>query len=188
MRTTNAGSSVKRYGFAAILAFHNRTTSLMRLYPTILLISVFVLSGCTQPEDTPPQAEEVPESLYFEVVGIGQAGNLSDTTEVVFRTPDEWAPIRDSLTSVEPFRSVDFSQTMIFLAALPQVSGGYRVQFESVEKSGDDILASYVVFAPDTDCLTLMALTLPYQVIAVRRAEGTVTFRRRVEMESCQLD
>lgn len=157
-----------------------------RLYPILALLVLFS-SGCERASDT-GQDDSGPESLYFEAVGAGQAGRLSDTTEVVLRTPDEWIALKDSLRMVAPIPEVDFSQTMLLVAALPQNSGGFRVQFESVEKAGDEILASYVVFAPGSDCLTIMALTLPFQAVAVRKADGEVTFRRRVELESCALD
>jgi hypothetical protein len=160
----------------------------MRHLTPVLLGFLLVQAGCQRTDDAGLPDESAPEALYFEAIGAGQAGLLRDTTEVALRTPEEWDAIKDSLRTVEPIREVDFSQTMLLVAALPQNSGGYRVQFESVEKTGDEILASYVVYAPGPDCMTIMALTLPFQVVAARQAEGRVTFRRRVELESCALD
>ncbi|MDX1740271.1 MAG: protease complex subunit PrcB family protein [Rhodothermales bacterium] len=157
-----------------------------RFLPLVLLAGL--LTGCLGSTDGDASVEVGAEALYFEPVGIGQAGTLSDTTEIVLRTPEEWSAIRDSLRSPEAFRSVDFSQTMLMVAALPQPSGGYRIQFESVEKEGDDIIASYAVYGPAADCITIMGRTLPFQVIAVRVAAGNVTFRRRLVLESCELD
>lgn len=147
-----------------------------------------LLAGCLRSGDKDPQTEVGPESLYFEPVGFGQAGSLTDTTEIAIWAQDGWEAIRDSLRPPEPFGSVDFSQTMLVLAALPQTSGGYRIQFESVEQDGELITASYAVYAPGPDCMTIMATTLPFQVIAVRRTAGEVVFRRRTVFESCALD
>jgi hypothetical protein len=147
-----------------------------------------LLTGCLKSGDAESPADVGPEALYFEAVGAGQIGSLSDTTETAIWTQHEWDAYRDSLRAPEPFQPVDFDQTMLLMAALPQTSGGYRIQFESVEKEGERITASYVVFAPGPDCMTIMALTLPFQVVAVRRATGDVVFRRRVELESCALD
>lgn len=147
-----------------------------------------LLTGCLKSDDAESPADVGPEALYFEAIGAGQAGTLSDTTETVIWTQDEWEVFRDSLRAPEPFGPVDFDQTMLLVAALPRPSGGYRVQFESVEKEGERITASYVVFAPGPDCMTIMALTLPFQVVAARRATGDVVFHRRVELESCALD
>ncbi len=159
---------------------------MFRLFFTVL--AAVTVAACQPSADAEVDIEATPDALYFEVVGRGQSGSLSDTTEAVLRSPEEWAALRDSLRPAAPFEPIDFDQTMLLVAALPQTSGGYRVQMESVEKTGDKILASYVVFAPGPDCITFMALTLPFQVVAVRRADGNVTFRRRVELESCEVD
>jgi hypothetical protein len=155
----------------------------LRFVPLAIL-----LAGCQGSPDGDASVDLGVESLYFEPVGMGQAGALSDTTEVVLRSPEQWSAIRDSLRAPEPFRPVDFSQTMLMVAALPQRSGGFRIQFESVEKEGDDIVASYAVYAPAADCITVMGRSLPFQVVAVRVAPGDVTFRRRTVLESCELD
>ena len=166
---------------------HNSSRSMNRS-ATLIPFLLMVFAGCLQSEESSPATVDEPESLYFESVGIGQAGSLSDTTEVLIRSEEDWQVLRDSLRVVEPFREVDFSQTMLLLVALPQSSGGYRIQMESVDKSDEEILASYAVYAPGPDCLTIMAETLPYQVVAVRRAEGTVRFNRRVIRETCKVE
>ncbi len=145
-------------------------------------------SGCLKDSDEDASVEVGSESLYFEAIGSGQAGSLTDTTEIVLRTESEWLGYGDSLRSPESFRPSDFSQTMLVLVALPQSSGGYRIQMESVEKGQDGLIASYVVYAPGPDCMVIRAQTLPFQVVAVRRAPGVITFRRRVVLESCSLD
>ncbi len=130
----------------------------------------------------------VSESLYFEVVGSGQAGTISDTTEVVLRDSSAWAEMASKLRPREDFLPVDFSQYMVMLVALPQVSGGFRIDFQSAELESGEITASYAVSAPGGDCLTISALTLPFQAVAVRQADGRVSFERSVVRESCSVD
>ncbi|MBT8399576.1 MAG: hypothetical protein KJO98_03795 [Rhodothermia bacterium] len=161
----------------------------MRYLAGILVIFAFPgVSGwnCTSSDSEPALA--VSESLYFESVGFGQAGSLSDTTEVVLRDSSAWVEMASKLAPREAFGSVDFSQYMVMLVALPQVSGGFRIEFQSVEKQDGDITASYVVSAPGGDCLTIAALTLPFQAVAVRQADGDVSFERSVIRESCSVD
>lgn len=128
------------------------------------------------------------ESLYFEVVGSGQAGSIQDTTEAVLRDSSAWVEMASKLRPREGFHPVDFSQYMVMLVALPQVTGGFRIDFQSAESASGEITASYVVSAPGGDCLTIAALTLPFQAVAVRRADGPVTFERSVVRESCSVD
>lgn len=151
-----------------------------------ILLSLTLAYGC-RPADRDAAPQEW-DALYFESIGRGQSGALTDTTEVVLRDSSDWAELRQSLRPRAPFAEVDFSQSMVFVAALPQTSGGYEVQFDGVDISDSVIVASYVLSEPASNCLTTMALTLPFDAIAVRKAEGAVTFRRRIERVSCSLD
>ncbi len=159
--------------------------------PFANILAVLALSGaaawnCTSSNSETPGPEA--ESLYFEVVGSGQTGSISDTTEVVFRDSSEWSIMASRLRPREELTPVDFSQYMIMLVALPQATGGFRIEFQSAETQSGQITASYVVYAPGGDCLTISALTLPFQAVAVKRTDGEVTFERSVVRESCSVD
>ncbi len=144
------------------------------------------LLGCG-PSGTVPDAEdEMVESLYIEPLGLGVSAAIQDTTALVFRTAEDWEGFRDNLRPRGPFKESDFEQTMILVAAVPAPTGGYTVEFESVEIIGDEIVASYVVSAPGYDCVAISALTQPFQVVAVRQVEGNVRFVHRTETESCE--
>ena len=176
-------------GTAANAIFLPCQHTVVMMYRFLFAIALSTLGmACLRASDEDASIEVGSESLYFEAVGAGQAGSLADTTETVLRTESEWITYTDSLRSPEAFQPVDFSQTMLVLVALPQASGGYRIQMESVEAEEDGLVASYVVYAPGPDCMVIMAQTLPFQVVAVRRSPGDMTFRRRVELESCSLD
>jgi hypothetical protein len=157
-------------------------------YTLVLFAGWFVVAvlagGCRRG----PEAEVVVEDtefLPFENIGIGPNGTLTDTTEVVLRTEAEWDAYRSRLHSVGPFKKVDFSQEMVALIAVPSPSGGYGVEVESVEKKGDTITVSYVIFGPDRDCIPVEGRAVPYQAVKVRRAGGTVRFVHRTETLPC---
>ncbi|MDX1428971.1 MAG: protease complex subunit PrcB family protein [Rhodothermales bacterium] len=144
--------------------------------------------GCSPRTTSQPDSDLPPEALYFETVGFGQTGAIADTTEAVFYDEASWRDAASQLRPREALGTVDFSQYMVILAALSQPTGGYRVEFNSVERQQEEIVASYTVYAPGGDCMTIAALTLPFQAVAVRRADGEVTFQRSVERESCSVD
>ena len=156
---------------------------------TLLLIatSAVVSLRCTDDRSNGAAVRQ-PEALYFEPIGSGQSGSIPDTMEVVVRDSSEWQALAGKLRPREPFKPVDFTQFMVLLSALRQTSGGYRVEFQSVDADGREIVASYVVYSPGADCMTISALTLPFQAVAVRKTAGDVEFRRSVVRESCQVD
>jgi len=154
-----------------------------RIFTTTILCSL-VLIGC----QTAPVIDDGPdELLYFEAVGMGHSGALRDTLEVVFT---EAAAFEQSLSKLNPLgtlKEIDFSQTMVGLIAVPTESGGYIVDVKSVEKTGDEIVVSYEFSTPGEDCVTIQALSLPFQIVKIKRSEGNVTFNRISKRYSCGL-
>lgn len=151
-----------------------------------LIVAVLVVgvAGCFG-QGAPGDEDVAGVPLYFEPIGQGLRANLSDTTEVVFRDRASWLPISDSLRPPAPFDSVDFDQAIILVAALPQTTSGYALEFTSVEERDSVVVADYLVSAPSDDCLTGYAEVVPFQVILVRRTELPVEFVRSVEEYRC---
>ena len=138
---------------------------------------MLLVSGCGDDEaSTPPPAE--PEPLYFEPIGSGQRTHLTDTLALgrTFRDAEAWAAFSDSLQPLAPFAPVDFTQAMVLVAAAPQETGGYSIEFTSVELADSLIVATYVLNAPGTDCLTALGRSVPFAAVMVRRVEGPVRF------------
>lgn len=146
-----------------------------------LVLGVAACSGQGAPGDE--DVEGMP--LYFEPIGQGLRANLSDTTELVVRDRASWLPISDSLRPSAPFDSVDFDQSVVLIAALPQTTSGYTLEFTSVEERDSVVVAEYLVSAPSDDCLTGHAEVVPFQVIQARRTELPVEFVRSVEEYRC---
>jgi hypothetical protein len=56
---------------------------------------------------------------------------------------------------------------------------------QSVEQTGDEITVNYVFNVPAQDCITVQALSLPHQIVRIRRAEGRVTFEQERKRYLC---
>jgi len=159
-----------------------------RITPGIILIGLFILpalTGCVK------KAEVViddTEFLPFDNLGVGPTATLTDTTEILLYSPDEWDAYRSRLHSVGAFKPVDFTQEMVALIAVPEESGGYSVEVESVEQKDSVIVVSYVLLSPERDCVTPMGRAVPYQAVSVRRADGPVRFERRTATFPCTVD
>ena len=128
-----------------------------------------------------------PLSFYFESLGRGQRAAFADPAEAVIRDAETWARYQDLLRPVQPFEPVDFAQAMILLAAVPTSSGGYLVEFESVEALGDTITATYVLTGPGRDCLAVPAPSVPYEVVLTRPDDRPVRFERNTDTYPCSL-
>lgn len=150
----------------------------------VAAVSTLIVSGCNDQQPAVDLGIQG-EAFYFQPIGQGQSGLLSDTVEVALRTPEEWAAYRDSLNPVAPFDSVDFSQSIVLLVALPQMASGYAVEFTSVLVTDSVAVAEYLVDVPAEDCLMAFAETLPFQVVLVRRTELPFKFVRSEEEYRC---
>lgn len=157
----------------------------MRLNHTSLFAALVLglLQGCGGGADA--ETEPPVEVLYFEPIGYGQSGSLTDTTEIVLRTEEEWAAYRDSLRPIASFKPVDFSQSVVLLVALPQATSGHLIEFVGVEERDSVTVAEYVVGVPAEDCLTATAEAVPFQAVMVRRTELPVRFQHKPEEYRC---
>lgn len=155
--------------------------------PAHLILAAAVCTaifGCGDSEADEDAVAEA-EVLYFEPIGYGRSGTLSDTTEIVLRTEEEWLSYRDSLNPVAPFADVDFTQSVVLLVALPQETSGHSIDFLSVEESDSNAVAHYVVSVPAEDCLTAIADAVPFQAVMVRRTDKPVQFTHELEEYRC---
>lgn len=157
----------------------------MRIFSTSLMAAVLIYSqlGCDVEIDSDEEART--EVLYFEPIGYGQSGTLTDTTEVIIRSEEEWETYRDSLRPVAPFKPVDFSQSVVMLVALPQTTSGHSIEIVTVEERDSVTVAEYIVSIPSDDCLTASAETVPFQAVMVRRTDLPPRFARETEEYRC---
>ena len=156
----------------------------------VAAVQLVLLTGCGDEAPAPPDAAESPQSepLAFELVGQGLRADVQDTLEVVIRDSSRWAEIRDQLRPAQPFGRVDFDETMVLFVALPVPSGGYDLRFEAVERTDAGVVAEYLFAEPGDDCMTALGRSVPFQAVAVPRAEGPVRFVRRHDTYPCTTD
>ena len=165
--------------------------SQLGLFNHLIVAGLLVLGGCNRTSESEPAAAEPegaePMAFYYESFARGQHAAFSDTTTLVIRDEETWAAYRDQLRSVQPAELIDFTQTMVLLAAVPTSAGGYFIEFEAVEKAGEEIVANYLLTAPGRDCLVIPAPAMPYEVVLTRRDEAPVRFEQRTTTYPCGL-
>ena len=160
--------------------------------PAGYLLGALLLAATGCLGDTAERETEVTlsEAFAFELVGRGQRTALDTTeaTEVAIRTAEAWTAYQDSLTPLQPFNPVDFSQEMVLLAAVPVPAGGYGVEVETVEKQNDSLLVHYRLSTPGYDCMTALGRAIPFQAVRVGRTDAPVRFVQEQETYRCTED
>ncbi len=142
------------------------------------------MSGCEVQSDLIDGPDEL---LYFESIGLGHYGTVRDTLELVMRDEAAYLAAMEHVQPLDTLPEIDFEQTMVGLIAIPTNSGGYIIEVQSIEKTGDQITINYLFSTPGADCITLDALALPFQVVIIRQSEGQVTFVRESKAYTCGL-
>ena len=154
----------------------------MRGFLGLAVGALLLLAGCAEDAEVVSEGE----FLYFENIGMGQAGSAADTTEWVLRDSVSWASASALLKPLAPFKKVDFSQSNVVAIGLPKESGGYHIEVESIERAGGEVVVSYLLHVPANDCITLAAMALPFVAVKVRRFDDEVVrFARRQQRYEC---
>ena len=160
------------------------TTQVMKkLLQTIIFASlVFSLTACQEAVELDDGPDDV---LAFEAIALGHHGATRDTVEVILRSQAELEEALKTVTPLDEVPEVDFERYMVGLIAVPTESGGYIVEVKSVEQTGSEITVHYVLNVPAEDCITVQALSLPHQIVQIRRSEGNVTFVQQRDRYLC---
>ncbi len=159
------------------------TQVMKQLLQTIIFASLlFSLTACEEAAELDDGPDDV---LAFEAIAIGHVGLGRDTVEVILRSQTELDEALERFTTLEAVPEVDFEQYMVGVIAVPTESGGYIVEVKSVEQTGDEITVHYVLNVPAQDCITVQALSLPHQIVQIRRSEGNVTFVQERDRYLC---
>jgi len=149
-----------------------------------LCAPLFLVTGC-QPESSLDDGPD--EVLFFESIGLGHYGSTREPIESVLRDQASFDKAISELTPLDDLPAVDFDQTMVGLIAVPTESGGYIIEVQSVEKTGEELAVHYRLSAPGDDCITPQALALPFQVVIIAKTTGNVSFVRETVTYRCGL-
>lgn len=169
---------------------HSRTRMQVssRFTQILLPFAAFILlwaTGCTPPAEVDDGPDDV---LSFEAIAMGHQGSTRDTLQLMLRTPEEWAAARSLVNPLGEVPEIDFNQYMVGLIGIPTESGGYIVEVASVEKRGNDITVHYILNVPADDCITVQALSLPHQIVIIRKDDGNVRFEQERKRYLCGMD
>jgi len=149
-----------------------------------LCVPLFLMAGC-QPAS---QLEDGPdEVLFFESIGLGHYGAAREPIERVLRDEASFDEAISGLSLLDDLPAVDFDQTMVGLIAVPTESGGYIIEVQSVERTGEELTVHYRFSAPADDCITPQALALPFQIVIIAKSPGNVSFVRETVTYHCEL-
>ena len=150
---------------------------------TIIFASLLIsLTACQESVELEDGPDEV---LAFEAIALGHQGATRDTIEVILKSQTELEQVLEQVTPLGEVPEVNFQQYMVALIAIPTESGGYIVEVQSVEQTGNEVTVNYVLNVPGQDCITVQALSLPHQIVQIRRSDGNVTFVQERERYLC---
>ncbi len=155
------------------------------------LALVVALAACSSGGPTPGagDSQAVVTRIDAGDVVLATGQGLGDPTRAVVRDSAEWSAFWTQAHALvepaPPLPTVDFTRSMLLVAALgTRSTGGHRVSIDSVARGA--ILRVFVTaIAPGPDCLTTMAITWPLQVVRVARFEGSVEFVEGERVEPC---
>jgi hypothetical protein len=143
------------------------------------------------PFRVPSGATAIPTQPLAEAIAPQGYGSTFTTRQrIVVRDAAAWAALWPRLvgnqTPVPPVPAVDFSRSMIILAAMgTKPSSGYAITIDAVFQSGGTTYAGVRETSPADDCLVLTVITSPIDAVLVPRSDAPVIFRERAETHHC---
>jgi len=122
-------------------------------------------------------------AMPFSTVAKGSSSGISESTQIVIRTRDEWVAFwrRHTRNQVDPPAAppVDFSRDMVVGIFLGERgTGGYAIELTKVERDGSHLRISYRSQTPDSGAMLTQVLTQPYHLIKLSRDDGPLIFSR----------
>jgi hypothetical protein len=154
----------------------------LKLLRRTLFVALFtVLVGCNGEDRTATHAETV----EFEPVAQGRNARFDELIETRVRDAETWTTMRESLRPVGTVENVDFSEREVLMVAMPVTSGGFDLEVERIERSGESMRVYYIIHEPGEDCMTAQVLLTPFAAVSIERTEADITFHSRTLRYSC---
>ena len=139
-----------------------------------------------------PADEPLPVTrLRGDPYSFSYSSGLTDSARVVVRDARAWEAIwRDvwrNTTPVPALPVIDFEREMVVVAALgSRRSGGYGILVEGATRTAGGVEVSILKQSPGPRCGATAAITTPVDIARLRRVEGALRFRERVEVRDCR--
>ena len=153
------------------------------LLPSFAILAALVSSGC----DSPTQPSE---PLPITRVTQGIFSNFQTPQRLAIRSQDglvaAWAQIFGGpLALPPPLPQVDFANEMIVLVASgSKPTSGFVIAVAAAAGTGDIASVTVRSLSPAAGCVTLPAVTEPYDMVRLPRRDE-VRFIERSDVQSC---
>jgi hypothetical protein len=113
-------------------------------------------------------------------VDKGDISNIDEATQVLVRTPEEWAALWRRHAPQRPLPPVDFSREMVaavFMGSRP--NAGFSTTILATMEVKGVLVVRYKETIPSRDTVTAQIITAPYHIIAFPKATVTdVQFKK----------
>jgi len=107
-------------------------------------------------------------------VDKGDISNIDQATQVLVRTPEEWAALWRRHAPQRPMPPVDFSREMVaavFMGSRP--NAGFSTTILTTMEVKGVLVVRYKETTPSRDTVTAQIITAPYHIIAFPKATIT---------------
>lgn len=116
-----------------------------------------------------PAGSAVPRNVTFTEVTYVAYGRHDSGPAIAVGTNDHW---RATLTRLVDGAEVPAGRVAVAAFQGEQVSGGYSIQIERIERSGDQLVVHAKFGEPAPGSMNTMALTSPVHVVAIAAADA----------------
>jgi hypothetical protein len=160
----------------------------------LLLLGVALVAACSDSSSSranDPDGAPLATQRFGDLTSPTVRAPTSTTPlRLVITTPGEWQQFWSERFAgqlpMPPLPAVDFATEMVVAVTAGQKpSGGYSIRIESVTERGAELEAVVLEKAPGAACVVTGALTFPFDVIRVPRANQTVRFVDRQATNDC---
>ena len=161
----------------------------MRIPLVLLVFPLFACIACSAQAQGPSEVPKDSVPLPMEQVFTEQYTGIDQPRRLVIRTPLEWQAIwselrREQYPITAP-AAVDFSRSMVILAAMGMRStGGHAICIDGVYSSGGRLFVVVQQISPQSGGLMAQVLTSPVVTVQVPLSDEPVTFVERLETKT----
>jgi hypothetical protein len=157
---------------------------IIRIVPATFMFFLLHLT-CSYGEDNGKLAS-------FEILEQGGNSGVRTGKAIAIHDAASWNTLwlehkkNSTLASAAP--AVDFSKQMVVAVFLGERrTGGYAVHIQTISAESGGLNVAYQERRPGKDCILIMAITFPYQIVRVARVDGPVTFSPELRIQNCSI-
>jgi hypothetical protein len=135
----------------------------------VLLVSCGSTAGSGGPGGPVPAGGAVPRNVTFTEIAYVAYGRHDSGPAIVVGTNDHW---RATLARLVDSAKVPAGRVAVAAFQGEQISGGFSIHIERIERSGDQLLVHANFSEPPPGSMNTMALTSPVHVVSIAAADA----------------